>query len=285
MKKAALLGALALISVPLPAAGAGTRAVPTFDHVVVVVLENKVQRDLLGNPAAPYFSALAKRSAVLTRYGGITHPSLPNYLALVSGSTHGIKSDCTACILNAGNLADTLEGADLTWKAYAEGLPRPGFTGATAGRYAKRHVPFLYFRDIVSVPARRRRVVPLRQLARDLAAGQLPSFSLVIPDACHDMHDCSVAVGDRWLHRFLPPLLRSPALANSVVFVITDEPRFAFRARTPVPAIATGPLVKPGSHFGARCSHFALLRLVEDAWGLPRLGRSGQAVGITGIWK
>ncbi len=200
--------------------------------MVVVVLENKAQREVLGNRAAPYFNALAARSAVLTRYGGVAHPSLPNYLALVSGSTHGIKSDCTACVLDAENLADTLEGANLTWKAYAEGLPWPGFTGARAGRYVKRHVPFLYFRDIVRSPSRRRRVVPLRQLSRDLAAGELPSFS-----------------------------------------------------RAPVPAIAAGPLVKPGSRFTVRSSHFALLRTIEDGWGLRRLGRSREAVQITGIWK
>jgi len=251
--------------------------------VVVVVLENKAQREVLGNRAAPYFNALAARSAVLTRYGGVAHPSLPNYLALVSGSTHGIKSDCTACVLDAENLADTLEGANLTWKAYAEGLPWPGFTGARAGRYVKRHVPFLYFRDIVRSPSRRRRVVPLRQLSRDLAAGELPSFSLVVPDACHDMHDCPVAVGDRWLRRVLRPLLRS--LTDGVVFVVTDEPPFSSPPRAPVPAIAAGPLVKPGSRFTVRSSHFALLRTIEDGWGLRRLGRSREAVQITGIWK
>jgi hypothetical protein len=277
--------AFAVLAVTLPAAGAGPTAVPNFDRVVIVVLENKAQRDVLGNRAARYFNALAARSAVLTRYRGITHPSLPNYLALVSGSTHGINSDCTRCIVQAESIADTAEAAHRPWKAYAEGLPRPGFTGASAGRYVKRHVPFLYFQNIVSIPARRRRVVPLRQLSRDLAAENLPAFSLVIPDVCHDMHDCPVAVGDRWLSRFLPPLLRSPELAHGVVFVITDEPPGRLPAGSPVPALAAGPLVKPGSRFTVRCSHFALLRTIEDAWGLRRLGHSNRAPAITGIWK
>jgi hypothetical protein len=285
VRRVALFGALACVAVSLPAAGASTPAVPSFDHVLVVVLENKAQREVLGNRAAPYFNALAARSAVLTRYGGVAHPSLPNYIALVSGSTHGIRSDCTACLVSARNLADTLEDADLTWKAYAEGLPRPGFTGASAGRYVKRHVPFLYFRDIVRSSARRKRVVPLPQLSRDLAAGELPSFSLVVPDLCHDMHDCSVAVGDRWLRRFLGPLLRSPALANGVVFVITDEPRFSLPPSAPIPAIAAGPLVRPGSRFTSRGSHYTLLRTIEDAWGLPRLGRSARVGPVTRIWK
>ena len=161
------LAALAAVSC---SGSAATRTpLPRFDHVLVVVLENKSQASVLGNREAPNFNNFAKHYAVLSRYGGVAHPSLPNYLALVSGSTHGITSDCTTCIVSARNLGDTLERAHLSWKTYAEGLPRPGFTGGSAGPYAKKHVPFLYFRDIVSKPARLRRVVPLRQFARDLA--------------------------------------------------------------------------------------------------------------------
>ena len=283
--RSVLLGVLLAGAVLLPGAEATTPAVPDFSHVVVVVLENKSQQDVLGNPAAPYFNSLARRSAVLSRYGGVTHPSLPNYLALVSGSTQGITSDCTSCTVSARNLADTVEASHRTWKAYAEDLPRPGFTGATDGPYAKRHEPFLYFRDILRKAARLRRVVPLTQLARDLAARRLPAFALVTPNVCHDMHDCSVATGDAWLRRFLTPLLRRSALRQGVVFVVTDEPSSDVPGTDPVPALATGPLVRPGSRYTARSSHYGLLRTIEDAWGLRRLGQSRTAQPITGIWK
>ena len=259
--------------------------VPRFKHVVVVVMENKAKPDVLGNPDAPTFNLLASHYAVLSRYGGVAHPSLPNYLALVSGSTHGIYSDCTSCVVSARNLADTLERAHRSWKAYAEKLPSPGWTGTYAGLYAKRHVPFLYFRDILASPARRRHVVPMRQLSTDLSTGRLPDFSLVVPDLCHDMHDCSVADGDAWLGRFLPPLLRSPRLAHSVVFVVFDEPRGSDPPAAAVPAIALGPLVKPGSEYSRKTSHYGLLRTIEDAWGLPRLGWSKRVGPITGIWR
>jgi phospholipase C len=257
--------------------------VPAFGHVVVIVFENKAPAAVLGNPAAPTFNRLASRNAVLSRYSSITHPSLPNYLALVSGSTHGIRSDCTTCLVSGPSLADTLVRAHRTWKTYAEGLPRPGFTGCCAGAYAKKHVPFLYFRRVVTRPSRLRRVVPLRQISSDLESGRLPDFSLVVPNLCHDMHDCPVTTGDAWLARFLPPLLRDPQLANGVVFVIFDEgpePRGSL-----VPALAAGPLVRRGSHFAGRTSHYGLLRTIEDAWGLPRLGRSTDAAPITGIWR
>jgi hypothetical protein len=281
----AVLAAL-LLALVAPLAGASTRPpVPHFDHVIVVVLENKSRADVLGNRSAPYFNSLAARYAVLSRYGGIAHPSLPNYLALVSGSTQGIHSDCTTCVASGRNLADTLERAGLSWKSYAEGLPRPGWTGASLGRYAKRHVPFLYFRDILASPGRRHRVVPLTQFSRDLARHRLPTFAFVTPDLCHDMHDCSVATGDAWLRRFLPPLLRSPALAKSAIFVVTDEPRESAQPSSAVPALALGPLVRRGSRYAAKTSHYGLLRTIEDAWSLPRLGASARTAPITGIWK
>jgi phosphatidylinositol-3-phosphatase len=253
---------------------------PAFKHVIVVVMENKSPAQVLGNRNAPAFNAFARQGAVLDGYRGVTHPSLPNYLALVSGSTHGIHIDCTHCTVSGRSLADTLEAKGLTWKAYAEGLPRPGWTGSSSGRYGKKHVPFLYFRNVLSSPARLRRVVPLSQLARDRAAGKLPSFSLVTPDFCHDMHDCSVATGDAWLKGFLPPLLKLP---DTAVFVVFDESDRLFDSR--VPALALGTLVRPHSRVTGRSSHYALLRTIEDGFGLPALGQSARAVQITGIWR
>jgi phospholipase C len=239
----------------------------------------------LGNPEAPTFRSLARRYALLANYRGVAHPSLPNYLALVSGSTHGIASDCTSCQVSAPNLADTLEGAGKTWKTYAEGLPQPGFTGAWAGRYAKKHNPLLYFTDVVSRPTRLRKIVPLSAFRRDLEAGRLPDFALVVPDLCNDMHDCSVATGDAWLRTFLRPLLPNPALAHGVVFVVFDEGTSSQGGGGHVPALVLGPRVRPGSQISTPLDHYGLLRTIESAWHLPLLGRSRDASPITGIWR
>ena len=274
---------LAVLLAASIAGGAQARtAVPAFDHVVLIVFENKEESSVLGRRDAPTFNAMAKRYARLTRYYAVTHPSLPNYLALASGTTAGITSDCTDCIVSARNLADTLEAAGLTWKAYAEGLPSAGFTGAFSGRYAKKHMPFLYFRDVVDTPERLRRVVPLTQLHADLAAGKLPSFSLIVPDMCNSMHDCSIRTGDAWLRRTLPPLL---VLRKTVVFVVFDEGSSSLRGGGHVPALALGTTVRRGSRFAAVTTHYGLLRTIEDAWGLPLLGRTVRAKPITGIWR
>jgi phosphatidylinositol-3-phosphatase len=258
--------------------GHAASGVPNFEHVVVVVFENKEQSRVIGARDAPTFTRFARQYVQLTHYYAVTHPSLPNYLALVSGATHGIRSDCTRCIVSATNLADTLEASGRTWKAYAEGLPRPGFTGPWAGRYAKKHIPFLYFRDVVSSAVRRRNVVPLTQLRADLRAGALPDFALVVPDTCNSMHACPVRTGDRWLARTIPPVLKLP---NTLVFVTFDEGSMPNH----VPALALGTSVRPGTRLAARATHYSLLRTIEDAWGLPLLGRSASATPLTGIWR
>jgi acid phosphatase len=99
------------------------------------------------------------------------------------------------------------------------------------------------------------------------------------------MHDCPVAVGDAWLKSFTKPLLKSRQLARSVVFVVFDEGPPAAAAGSPLPAIVLGPVVRPGSSFNRVTSHYGLLRTIEDAWGLPSLGRSRNVSPITGIWR
>jgi acid phosphatase len=287
----ALLTLAATLAVVLPASavgaalGGGRPAVPKVDKVVLVVFENKEFPQVIGSGAAPTFDALAKRFALLTDYRGVAHPSLPNYLALVSGSTHGVTSDCTSCGVAARNLSDTLERAGRTWKTYADGLPAPGFTGPTAGRYAKKHDPLLYFEDVAGRPERLRRIVPLTVFRRDLDAHALPDFSLVVPDLCHDMHDCPVSTGDAWLGAFLRPLLRSGELAHGVVYVVFDEGTGGAGGGGRVPALVVGPLVRPGARVRDPLDHYSLLRTIEDAWRLPRLARSGAARPITGIWR
>lgn len=273
----ALLVLALLAAVALPSAQAAG-PVPQFAHVVVIVFENKEEQQVIGAGDAPTFTRLARTYVQLRDYHGVAHPSLPNYLALVSGATHGIRTDCTSCSVAARNLADTLEQAGRTWKTYAEGLPRPGFTGPYAGRYAKKHDPFLYFRDVAASPARRRNVVPLPQLAADLRAQQLPDFALVVPNMCHSMHDCSVRTGDRWLARTLPPLLDVP---NTAIFVTFDEGA----APNHVPALVLGTAVKSHLSYARPTNHYGLLRTIEDAWGLPLLGASAHAAPITGIWR
>jgi phospholipase C len=290
------LAALLVVAVALVCGAAGAGAgvvgsearkprVPELERIVVIVFENRSIGELIGSPAAPTFTRLASRYALLTRYQALARPSLPNYLALVSGSTHGVTGTCTECVFDARNLADTIEKSGRTWKTYADGLPAPGFTGESFGTYVKRHNPFLYFRSVVSDSARLRRIVPLTAFTRDLTQGTLPDFSLVIPDLCNGMHDCPVGRGDVWLKRFFRPVLGNPQLAGGAVFVTFDEPNERHTIGDGrLATLVLGPLVRPGARSHIRHTHYSLLRTIEDSWRLPRLGRSAHATPVTGVW-
>jgi hypothetical protein len=268
-----------------PAVRTETRAgVPHFRHVILIVFENHEVGDVLGDSSAPTFNRLGSRYATISDYTAVAHPSLPNYLALVSGSTQGIESDCTGCLVDGRSLADTLAAAGKTWKTYAEGLPRAGFTGASSGRYAKRHNPFVYFRRNLT-PARLQQVVPLTRFLPDLRGRRLPVFSLVVPDLCHDMHDCGVATGDKWLAGFLRPLTRGSVLKDSVVFVVFDEGTTDIGGGGRVPALAIGPVVRRHVRSSVPSNNYGLLRTIEAGLGLPLLGRSAEARPILGIWR
>jgi len=256
-------------------------AVPSLDHIVVIVFENKLEPEVIGTPAAPTFTSLARRYVRFTRYQAVTHPSLPNYIALVSGGTQGIRTDCTRCLVDAPNLADSFADAGRSWKTYAEGLPYPGFTGVEYALYVKKHVPFLYFRDVLRSPARRQRIVPLSRLRADLVAGTLPNFALIVPDLCNSMHDCPVRMGDRWLARIVPPLLQ---LENTVVFVTFDEGHLG-KGLNHIATLALGTAVRTATQATAPAGHYGLLRTIEAAWGLPLLGHSATAKPFTNIWR
>lgn len=270
-----------------PAAKPKPPQVPALKRIVVVVFENHSYGQIIGNPAAPTFNAMARSYSLLTRYHAVARPSLPNYLAMVSGSTHGVTTSCEDCVFDTPTLADTIEASGRTWKTYADGLPEPGFTGVQSGAYVKRHNPFLYFKGVLDRPDRLRRIVPYTEFSADITAKRLPSFSLVVPDLCNGMHDCAVERGDAWLKAFLKPLLASKQLAGGAVVITFDEGHKGDTANKGghIPTLVLGPAVRRSRQSNVRLTHYSLLRTVEDAWKLPHLGRAATARPIPGIWK
>src|SRR5512133_3948355 len=105
----------------------GRGKIPTFDHVAVIILENEDYSKVIGSADMPYLNTLAKKYVLFTQYYGVAHPSLPNYLALVGGSTFDVTTDCDDCFLQKTSLADLLDKNRLTWKYYGEGMPSPCF--------------------------------------------------------------------------------------------------------------------------------------------------------------
>jgi phosphatidylinositol-3-phosphatase len=247
-------------------------------HLVLVVEENHNFGQVIGSRSAPFLNQLAASGTLLTNYQAITHPSLPNYLALTTGSTLGVHRDCQSCQLPAANLVDQLEAAGISWKAYYQGLPAPGAPVARAGAYTKNVDPFLHLRDISTVPARARRVVPLSQLRADLASGRLPRLVVIGPDLGHDMHNGSVAAGDAFLRRLDRELRSTPGLGGRFRLVVTfDEGRRGHgvgRGGGRVATVVVGSGVPAGTRDAARYNHYALLRSIEQVFGLAPLRRA-----------
>ena len=288
MRAAALL--IALAAAPLSCghatpgrAVAFPRAVPTptSSHVITIVMENEDYGSIIGDADAPYVNRLAARYGLATNSFGVRHSSLPDYLALTSGSTHGIDSGCTDCHVNARNVVDQLEAAHFTWKAYMEDMPKPCFRGAGFDGYAKKHNPFAYYDDVAGDKERCRRIVPFGQLAADLTGGRLPTYVFISPNLCNDMHDCGVATGDRFLARRVPILLR--ALGPQGYLVLTWDEGTSARgccggsAGGHIATVVAGSLVRRGARARGPLDHNGVLGTMEDTLGLPRLGAAAGA--------
>ena len=275
---------------PVPARTAGSR-------VIVVVEENHSIDQIIGNAQAPFLNQLAGQGTLLSSYFAITHPSLPNYIAMVSGDTQGITSDCGGCNVDAANLADQLEGAGISWKAYMEDLPAPCSDAHLAGRYAKKHDPFMYFASVRDNPARCAKVVPATQLETDLTAGTLPRFAFITPNQDHDMHGAGegsddatlVRAADDWLRVLYGKLAGSPAWRQGTRLVVTwDEGGGGARTGCcgglatggNVATIVIGPGVK-ATKDATPYSHYALLRSIETLFHLAQLGHAGDPATAT----
>ena len=303
--KASIIGAALLFltmavrvwSRPQDTAASQAGGMPKFSHVLIVMIENKEFGDVVGNRKMPNFNRWADQYALLTRYYAITHPSLPNYLALVGGDFFGIQSDCIDCFVSAPSLADLLEAGGRSWKAYIEGLPAAGFLGSFSGRYAMKHNPFVYFEAIRKDPARlNRSVVPLTELEVDLDKDSLPDYAFIVPDMCNSAHDCGLDITDAWLGRVIGPILQSPSFGDTGLLVLTFDEGTTDQSCCGRPPLARGGriatvlisrLVKPGYRDSTAYSHYSLLKTILGSWGLGDLGHtSDSAVSqILQPWK
>jgi phosphatidylinositol-3-phosphatase len=254
---------------PVHVAGACGRAgspPARYDHVVWIVMENRSYSDAIG---APYIHGLATACGLATNFHAEAHPSLPNYVAMTSGSTQGIHDDAGPAQhpLTAPSIFSQLGGG---WRALEDAMPSPCLR-ADSGRYAVRHNPAAYFANVASSCD-----------AQDVRLGAAPDlsarFTFVTPDLCHDMHDCSTVAGDKWLAGFVPQILRSSeyAAGRTAVFLTWDEDDGS--ASNHILTVVIAPHVRPGTRSAAAFDHYSLLRTSEDLLGLPaKLGAAARA--------
>jgi len=264
------------VAVAGPVSAVAASALPRPGHVVIVMLENKRYDSVVGHPKTPWVTALAHSSANMLQFYGETHPSQPNYLALFSGSGQGVTDN--KCPHNLGarpNLGRQLINHGYSFAGFSEGLPRTGFTGCSAGKYVRRHNPWVNFGNI---PASANR--PYSAFPKDYR--RLPTVAFVIPDLCHDMHDCPKAQADAWLRRQFTPYIAWAKTHNSLFILSFDEDNQTNGNH--IATIIAGAHVRPGRYAGRR-DHFDLLRTLQTMYRLPLLGYARHRTGLPDIWR
>jgi hypothetical protein len=268
---------------PHPLAGLPTAPHARPAHLIVVVEENHSFEQIVGSPSAPFFNELARRGTLLTEFYAITHPSLPNYVALLSGHTDRIESNCHGCTLGGRTLVDQLEARHISWAAYLEGLPAPCSTVAGAGAYTEAVDPFMHAARIRDDPARCDRVQPFSRFGADLDAGRLPAVAFVAPNLHDDMHSRPVPAADAWLRRLVERLETNRVWRQDTRVVVTFDESVRADTRSccgglahggRIPTVVFGPRVAAGRD-ATNFTHYSLLRSIEAAFGLPFLGHAG----------
>lgn len=256
-------------------------------HVVWIVMENRSYSQVMG---APYISSLASKCAVATNYHNVSHPSLPNYIAMTSGRPMGQlpTTDCpTFCPVSGPSIFTQTS----SWRVYAESMPG-NCVRHDAGPYVVHHTAAPYYTSVKNCASND---VPLTAL--NLAA--LPRFSLIVPNKRNDMHEnsSSVAAGDSWLRTHLGAILASAAYksGSTVVFLTWDEggtPRHTKNCATSttdvgchIALLVMSPYLRPGTRWTALANHYSLLQATEHLLGLAYLGQAAAAPSIRSAFR
>jgi hypothetical protein len=234
-------------------------------------MENRSPAEAL---SAPYISKLAHQYAMATNYFAVSHPSLPNYLALTSGSTFGITDD-DYHVLPRQAIGAQLSDQGISWRAYMDAMT--GDCTRSQGTYAVKHDPFAYYGG--ACPAN---VVPLTGLDADLRS-QTPRFVWISPDVCHDGHDCSILDAEAFLQGLVPKITASAAWRDGGLLLITWDEDDS-KGDNHVLLIAVTPAVH-GRTSAQRYDHYSVLAAVEDRLGVPRLGMAQQADPLTDLLR
>lgn len=277
-----------------------------FDRILIVILENENAKNVF---QVQYMDSLAKAGVYLDNYYAVAHPSYPNYLAMVAGKTfigsrkaiddpvaHSDEEFGNAQLLiDAPSLATSLERAKRTWDVFAEdypvtdSIPRRCDFRRRAGAYARKHVPFLSFKEFRDDPALCAHVRNLKWLRPD----SLSAYTMVIPNMIHDGHDAPLKTAADWLRGFLKPIITNAEMMKSTLVVVTfDESKTTgrerlFGAKHPnlIYTALLGGMVKAGTVSQETFTHFSLLKMVEENFGLaPSLAPAGTSA-IDGIWR
>lgn len=249
------------------------RSAPVVTKLLVFVVENHSLDEMRGQ--MPFVSGLARRFGYASHYAAVSHPSLPNYLAMAGGDTFGVTDD-------AGPASHALHGATVfgqalahgrTAKVYAEAMPGTCAT-TEADPYAVKHNAWAYFVD--ERAACRRYDVPLDALPADVGAGRLPEAGLVVPDLCHDAHDCTLAVADGWLRDQVGRVMSGPDWRSGHLAIVVTADEDDHSQGNLVLTLVAHPSLH-GVVVDTPLTHYSLTRMYDEVLGADPLRHAAAA--------
>jgi hypothetical protein len=246
--------------------------------VLTIVEENHSLRQM--QSSMPFLSALATQYAYATGYTAVSHPSLPNYLALSGGSTFGVTDDADppAHPITGQSVFGQALAAGKTAKVYAESMPT-NCDLSSSDNYAVKHTGWAYYVD--ERAACQAGQVPMGSsaagaLASDIAAGRLPNIGWAIPDLSHDAHNGTLTAADTWLAGWLPTILASPDFRTGrLAVVITADEDDNHSGNKVLTVVAAAGLT--GKVVTAALTHYSLTGLYDDVLGARKLRDSAAA--------
>jgi hypothetical protein len=259
---------------------ASTQPGKYFDRAIFVIFENT---DYANAMKQPFFKKLANDGALFSNLTALTHPSQPNYIALTSGSTNGVRGDGSVDV-SANNIVDLLEAQGVSWKVYAEDYPGNCFTAAKKVGYVRKHNPFISFMNIQKNPARCSQIVNANQFELDATNGTLPSYVFYIPNMDNDGHDTNIGYADKWYsQKFSKYVSDSRFMAKTILISTFDEDGGSLKNQ--IYTSIVGFAVNPGV-YSNRLTQYSLLNLIEENWSLGSLTKNdAQAAPLPNIWK
>lgn len=246
---------------------------PRPDHIVIAIDENKDYSTIASDP---YISGLAAQGVLMTDSHGVSHPSEPNYLALWSGSTQGITDDSCPHTFTTNNLGAQLIAAGRNAKIYSETMPSDGYTGCTYSNYARKHNPLVNWTQTADASHN------LTYAAWPTDYTTLPAVSMVVPNLCDDMHDCSVSTGSTWLKNHIDAYAQWAKTHNSLLILTFDEDSSSTTSNH-IYTVLIGEHVQVGVKSAQTINHYNVLHTIEQTYGLSLLGPT--AAPISNIWK
>jgi acid phosphatase len=258
------------------AAVAQAKAVgPHASGVVVIMMENRDYNLIVGNSGAPYINkTLIPQAALMTNSHAIGHPSQPNYIAFFSGSTQGVQDDNCPYTFSTANVGAELISAGETFAGYSESMPSNGYTGCTTQLYARKHNPWV---DFTNVPAS-------SNLVYKGFPKSPPMLTVIVPNLCNDMHDCSTKTGDTWLKKSLPAVLAYNKAHDGLLILTWDEAAPDANGKNQIATLLIGAMVKPGS-YSQNITHYSVLHTIETILGVACTANACQAAVLKKLWK